>query len=183
GGKLWVESEVGKGSAFHFTARFGVQSGAPLEAPLEPVDLTDLPVLIVDDNATNRRILLEMLANWGMKAAAVDSGKAALAELRRAVESGEPFSLALVDAMMPEMDGFELVERIRASPELAKATVMMLSSAAGPRDAARSRELGMAAYLTKPIKQSDLLDAILTAMSETGTVEASSRTAAPSQPT
>jgi PAS domain S-box-containing protein len=182
GGKIWVESEVGKGSAFHFTARFGMQSGASAEAPLEPVDLTGLPVLIVDDNATNRRILLEMLANWGMKAAAVDSGRAALAELHRAVENGEPFSLALVDAMMPEMDGFELVERIRKSPELAKATVMMLSSAGGPRDAARSRELGVASYLTKPIKQSDLLDAILTAMSKTGTIEASPKPAGPPQP-
>jgi two-component system sensor histidine kinase/response regulator len=123
-----------------------------------------------------------MFANWGMKAAAVDSGRAALAELRRAAESGEPFSLALVDAMMPEMDGFELVERIRKSPELAKATIMMLSSAGGPRDAARSRELGIATYLTKPIKQSDLLDAILTALSKTGTIEVSPKTAVPPQP-
>jgi two-component system, sensor histidine kinase and response regulator len=136
----------------------------------------------VDDNATNRRILLEMLANWGMRAAAVDSGRAALAELRRAVERGEPFCLALVDAMMPEMDGFELVERIRKSPELAKAAIMMLSSAGGPRDVARSRELGMSAYLTKPIKQSDLLDAILTTLSKTGTIEASPKPSGPPEP-
>jgi CheY-like chemotaxis protein len=121
-------------------------------------------VLVVDDNATNRRILEEMLTNWGMKPIIVDSGWAALAEMERAAGAGRPIPLALLDAMMPEMDGFDLAEQIKQRPELAQATIMMLSSAGQRGDAARCRELGIAAYLTKPIKQSDLLDAILTVL-------------------
>jgi len=164
GGSIWVESEVGKGSTFHFTARLGLQTGAAHKPAIEPVDVKSLPVLVVDDNATNQRILEEMLTNWGMKPTVVDGGRAALVEMKRAAVSGEPFPLALLDAMMPEMDGFDLAEQIKQHPELAGATIMMLSSAGQRGDAARCRELGIAAYLTKPIKQSDLLDAILTVL-------------------
>jgi CheY-like chemotaxis protein/HPt (histidine-containing phosphotransfer) domain-containing protein len=170
GGRIGVESAVGQGSTFHFTARFGrpVESKPRCEseaaAPTELVDLRDLPVLVVDDNATNRRILTEMLTHWHMKLTAVDGGPAALAALEQARDAGEPFPLVLLDAMMPEMDGFALAERIKRTPGLAGATILMLSSAGLRGDAARCRELGVAAYLTKPIKQSDLWDAIVTAL-------------------
>jgi two-component system sensor histidine kinase/response regulator len=162
GGRIWVESEVGKGSVFHFTARLGWQA-TTVERGIEPVDVKGLRVLVVDDNATNRRILTEMLTNWGMQPIAVDGGRTALAEMESAAISGQPIALALVDAQMPEIDGFELAERIKHRPRLANATIMMLSS--GQRaDAARRHELGIAACLTKPIKQSDLLDTILTVL-------------------
>ena len=176
GGRIWVESEAGRGSAFHFTARFGRQTKAAAKHEIEPVDVKGLRVLVVDDNATNRRILEEMLNNWGMRPVVVDGGPAALAEMERAARMAQPFALALVDASMPEMDGFELTEQIKHRPHLAKATVMMLSS--GQRaDAERRHELGIAACLTKPIKQSDLLDTILTALS--GATAATHETTAP----
>jgi PAS domain S-box-containing protein len=163
GGRIWVESEVGKGSVFHFNARFGRQAAPPATREVEPVDVKGLQVLVVDDNATNRRILEEMLVNWGMRPLAVESGRGALEAMERAAASGHPIELALVDAMMPEMDGFELADRIKHRSDLANATIMMLSS--GQRaDAARRNELGIAACLTKPIRQSDLLDMILTVL-------------------
>jgi PAS domain S-box-containing protein len=168
GGRIRVESEVGKGSTFHFTVRLGVQQGPPKSRAMhQPEALLNLPVLVVDDNATNRRILNEMLTNWRMKPMVVESGRAALAEMSRAVELGEPFPLVLLDAMMPEMDGFTLAGEIKNRSEFAGAVLMMLSSAGQPQDAARCRQLGISTYLTKPIKQSDLLDAILNALSLT----------------
>jgi PAS domain S-box-containing protein len=164
GGRIWVESEIGQGSAFHFTVRLGLQREAALKPSLQPVDVQDLPVLVVDDNATNRRILEELLANWGMKPIVVDSGRAALEEMQRAADAGAPIPLVLLDAMMPEMDGFALAGRIKQHPELARATIMLLSSATQHSDAARCQQLGIAAYLTKPIKQSELLNAILTVL-------------------
>jgi CheY-like chemotaxis protein/HPt (histidine-containing phosphotransfer) domain-containing protein len=182
GGRIWVESPAfpsdslrnggSQGSAFHFTARFGLQRNPAVQPiPVEPVNLRDLPVLVVDDNATNRRILEEMLFNWQMKPAVVDSGRAALVEMRRAVADDAPYSLVLLDAMMPEMDGFALAEQIKHNPELAGATIMMLSSVATwpcaidrQMDASRCLELGIAVYLMKPIKQSELLGAIVTAL-------------------
>jgi len=172
GGRIWVESPAtaprtdggGPGSAFHFTVRFSLSKAVLPKRLTQPVDVKDLPVLVVDDNATNRRILEEMLTNWGMRPTVVDSGQAALVEMRRAVASGEPIPLLLLDAMMPEMDGFDLAEQIKRQPELAGATIMMLSSAGRHGDTARCRKLGIAAYLTKPIKQSDLLDTILTVL-------------------
>jgi len=114
----------------------------------------------VDDHATNRRILEEVLIHWGMKPTVVEGGKAALAALEQAARAGTPVPLVLLDAHMPEMDGFALAERIKEAPELAGATIMMLSSAAQLGDAARCREVGIECYLTKPVKQSDLLRAL-----------------------
>ena len=165
GGRLWVESEAGQGSTFHFTASFAlVKAPAVMAAVPDAVDLRDLPVLIVDDNATNRRLLEEMLIGWRMVPTLAASASEALAALRVAQESGRPFPLVLTDVQMPDADGFTLAEAIKKDPAIAGATVVMLTSAGQPGDAARCRELGIAAYLTKPIKRSELRGAILLAL-------------------
>ncbi|MFQ5586427.1 MAG: response regulator [Thermodesulfobacteriota bacterium] len=165
GGRIWLESEAGMGSTFHFTVSLGLQKGPAAEvAPVEPVYLDNLPVLVVDDNATNRFILGEMLTNWRMKPTLADSGYAALETMRSAREEGAYFPLVLIDCNMPVMDGFDLAEQIKQDHDLAGATVMMLTSAGQRGDAARCKELGISAYLTKPIRQSSLLEAITTAL-------------------
>ena len=173
GGQIWVESEIGQGSAFQFTATFRVAHGATV--PWQPtpwVEVRGLPVLVIDDNATNRRILEETLKQWEMRPTCVDSGAAALAVMLAAKRMGEPFGLVLLDCQMPEMDGFELAERILQEPEFVAPTVMMLTSGGRPGDPARCRALGIASFLTKPVRQSELRKAIQTALgakSERGT--------------
>ena len=163
GGQIGVESKPGQGSTFHFTARFGLASGpAEMVPPAGPAHLENLPVLVVDDNATNRRILEDMLTNWHMKPTVVDNGHAALTELQRAWAAGEPYALLLLDVLMPEMDGYTLAAEIKQHPEFAGSTIMMLSSA--ETDTSRRQELRIAAGLMKPIKQSELFDAIVTAL-------------------
>ena len=162
GGKIWVESEMGSGSQFHFTVRLGVADAKEIKlgtiAP--PEILRGVKVLVVDDNRTNCRILEGMLTRWQMKPTSVNGGAAALAQLSAAREEGEPYNLILTDMHMPDMDGFALVEQIRQRPELATATIMMLTSAGHRGDAARCQELGVSAYLLKPIRQSELREAV-----------------------
>ena len=164
GGRIWAESGEG-GSTFHFTARLAPSRGAsPSTLSLSANGLIGLAVLVVDDNATNRRILEETLRSWGMRPTVVGGGAAALAELKRATEAGEVYPLVLLDAQMPEMDGFTLAAQIRRDPGLAESTVMMLTSLGHQADAGRCRELGLASYLVKPVKQSELLRAVLAAL-------------------
>jgi signal transduction histidine kinase/CheY-like chemotaxis protein len=162
GGKIWVESEQGHGSKFHFIARLGIADAKPIvvgtAAP--PEILSGVRALVVDDNQTNRRIIEGMLKRWNMKAISAEGGEAALAQLSAAQEAGEPFGLILMDMHMPGMDGFELTERIRQGPHPSTVTIMMLTSAGHRGDAARCQELGIAAYLLKPIRQSELREAI-----------------------
>jgi signal transduction histidine kinase/DNA-binding response OmpR family regulator len=160
-GRIWVESALGKGSTFHFHVSLHVQQGPVLRpSHLEPAKLRDLHALIVDDNFTNRRVLHGILSRWGMKPTAVDGGRGALQAIEIAKNAGNPFPLILLDGQMPEMDGFTLAEHIHKDPELVNATIMMLTSAGHLGDAARCRELGISAYLVKPIRQGELLDAI-----------------------
>jgi len=164
-GRIWVESELGKGSRFHFTVHFGLQKiPARFVVPRDPITLRDMRVLVVDDNATNRQILLKMLTNWHTNPSAVESGAKAIIALREAQGLGRIYPLILLDAQMPEMDGFALAETIKRNPDWKSAAIMMLSSAGQRGDAKRCRELGVAAYLTKPVRQTELLDAILTAL-------------------
>jgi two-component system, sensor histidine kinase and response regulator len=163
GGHIHVESRLGKGALFQFSARFTRSTVPAVEGPitLDTQDLRDLRVLIVDDNAVNRRILREMLTTWQMKPTVADSGKAAFEELQRAKETDNPFAIIIMDVLMPEMDGFTVADQMLKSPYLNGTLIMMLTSAGQRGDAARCRELGIAAYLTKPIMQSELLDAIM----------------------
>lgn len=163
-GRIWVESEPGQGSRFHFTARFGAAHPRPAAPHRQVVSLQDVPVLIVDDNATNRRFLDRVLTRWGMETVLAESAEGAVRALLEARDSGRPLKLVLTDCHMLGMDGFALAERIKQTPELAEATIMMLTSGGQRGEGARCRELGIAAYLTKPIRQSELRQAISTVL-------------------
>ncbi len=162
GGHIWVESDPGKGSTFHFTVRFARQTASSARpVPKELTYLRGLPVLVVDHDPLNRHLLEWTLANWQMEPKTVDGAQAALAALRDGVDAGKPFALILVDVQMPDVDGLALVEQIQCDPNLAGATIMILTSDEQPGHAARCQELGVAAYLRKPIAQADLLHALL----------------------
>jgi PAS domain S-box-containing protein len=164
GGRIWVESHVGQGSTFHFTAAFDMQSPASLQPESLGLELTDLPVLIVDDNETNRRILEEVLTNWHMHPVATDGSVAALAALEESVAENRPFKVILLDAHMPTMDGFGLAKRIQHDPGCHGIKLIMLTSAGQPEDVSSCETLGISAYLTKPVKQSELFDLIVSVL-------------------
>jgi len=182
GGRVWAESELGKGSTFWFEARFERARGTIARAVPIPVDLRGVPVLVVDDNATNRRVLTDTVRQWGAAPVWAESGREALAELRRAAAAAEPYRLVLLDGMMPGMDGFEVAAQIGREPALAGAAVLLLTSADRPGDAARCRDLGVSSYLVKPVKPAELnrsISAALAMASAAPAATASDRTPLP----
>ncbi|HKD02772.1 MAG TPA: response regulator [Terriglobales bacterium] len=162
GGTMWVESKVSQGSKFHFTAVLELRKSESEPVTKGSHKLIDLPILVVDDNASNRRILKEILTNWHMKPTLANGG----AEALKALEKGNGFALVLLDVHMPGMDGFAVAEQIRSRYKHQGIKVILLTSASRSSDVARCRELGISDYLSKPIKQSQLFDAIVTAMAE-----------------
>ncbi len=164
-GQIWVDSQPGKGSTFHFTVGMNVSHNrAVAENTAEMDRLQRMPVLVVDDNATNRKVLFGILGNWKMKPTLASSASEALSLARAAAQRGTPFPLILVDHMMPDMDGFSLVEAIHRDRVIPSASVMMLSSAHETGVLSRCKELGIAAYLHKPVQQAELLASMLTAL-------------------
>ena len=162
-GHIWVESEVGKGSAFHFTTVLGIADQVE-RAEIDDTSLAALTTLIVDDNATNRRILVEMFSSWRMSPTAVGSAREGLDLMRRAVRRGQAFSLVVTDMHMPEMDGFDFAERIKLTPEIADTIVMMLTSGEKRGDLERCRAFGIGVHLMKPVRRSELRAAVMGAL-------------------
>ena len=173
GGRIGVRSEPGQGSEFYFTAAFGTAESKAEQTPREPAVLHGLRVLVIDDHATNRRILNDLLNNWQMLPAVAESGPAALELLDREHAAGRRFGIVLLDAMMPGMDGFALAAEIRRRPEAKDLPMVLLSSAGKPDDRQRCQTLGIARCLLKPIKHSELLQAIAEVL------DAAARPAAP----
>ena len=166
GGVMSVDSEPGRGSTFSFTSRFTKQVDQLPTAGTAPTHLDGVRVLIVDDNATNRTILEHQVGSWGMKNTSAGSGVAALEVLRVAAAKAEPFGIALLDMEMPEMDGLSLAQEIRADPALASTPLVLLTSSGVRGSAAAAQEAGFAAYLMKPVRQSQLFDCIATVLGE-----------------
>jgi PAS domain S-box-containing protein len=166
GGELAVTSEVGRGSEFSFTLTFPVEA-APQATARAAVSLGGRRLLVVDDNETNRRILRDMLGAEGMAVHEAPRADAGMEALRRASRAGAPYDLAILDAQMPDQDGFTLATAIRADRALAKTRLLILTSAGQRGDGERCRQLGVQAYLTKPIARADLVEAVGTVLAGT----------------
>ena len=162
GGRIWVDSESGRGSTFHFTIRAAVRPEHP--AAKAPAELAGRQVLVADDNATNRRIFQKILEKWQMVPTLVESGPAAIEAVFEAERRGEPFDLVLLDVNMPGMDGFATAEQLRDQADGALPTVMMLTSSDQSGDAQRCKDVGVAAYLVKPVRQAALREAVLSVL-------------------
>jgi PAS domain S-box-containing protein len=164
GGRIWIESCLGQGTTVHFTLPIRVGSVPHRRGASSAVDLHDVKTLVVDDNATNRLILREMLKSWNAGVTEVGGGEDALAQLRYAQDAGEPFRLVLLDGRMPGMDGFQVAEAVQRQPDLMDVKMIMLTSDGRGGDRARAQKLGFARYLVKPVKRVELLHAISDAM-------------------
>ena len=164
GGRLSVESEPGVGSVFGFDLTLPVALSQLARQPLE--GLAGLSVLVVDDNATNRHLLQQMLGKWGMLPVTAEGADEAMRLVNAAAQQGKPYDLLLLDVMMPEVDGFELAARLQQLPEATRGTVMMLSSSGLREEAQRCRALGISAYLSKPVEQAELLSTIRGALGQ-----------------
>jgi PAS domain S-box-containing protein len=166
GGEIEAESELGHGSTFWFTVRLEKQPADALRHLLSPrADLHDLRVLVVDDNETNRKIVHEHVISWGMKNGMAEDSQSALQKLSGAAESGEPYDLAIIDLNMPEMGGMELARRIKADPAISSTRLLLLTSVGLRGEAEQAKRVGFSAYLTKPVRQSQLYNAIATVVS------------------
>ncbi len=163
-GSIWYESKVGQGSTFYLTARFEVQSDKKYVQTPE-ADITNVKTLIIDDNATNRMVLSEMVSRWGALVTEKEDGKQGLAEIRRANDAGDPYGLVLLDSQMPGLDGFQVAESIKEDPVLSGSVIMMLTSGDRKFAKERAKELGITDYLLKPIKWSDLKEAVMASQS------------------
>ena len=159
-GRIWTEGSIGAGSVFYFTAQFAISDKPHFAAASRPIDLSTVKTLIIDDNGTNRLILSEMLSRWGAVVTEAEGGQQGVAELLRAKQAAAPYSLVLLDRRMPGVDGFQVAETIHQQPTMAGTTILMLTSENRAGDIARGRALGVAAYLVKPVKQTELLEAI-----------------------
>ena len=170
-GRIWVESEAGQGSTFSFVAEFSVAENQSRPRPAQLHHVRDLPVLVVDDNSTNLRILKEMLRNWGMQPTLVDSGPAAMVAIDNAQRAGRPFRMALLDFHMPDMNGLQLAERVSSQPGWHRFPMLMLSSSLTTFDSERLHQVGIDRFLRKPVLASELLDTLLNELGVSLTVE------------